>query len=89
MMTLLAGGTFTLQALPEQGLQLFDALNAGRQPMFQQGLGRHGIKTGASCIGCTLGRPKKARASSGVQSISTVIFIACHPSLRNAWFVPT
>src|SRR5579859_2883058 len=35
----------------------------------------------ASCIGCTLGRPKKARASSGVQSISTVIFIACHPCL--------
>ena len=29
-----------------------------------------------SCIGATSGRPKKARASSGVQSISTLIFMA-------------
>jgi hypothetical protein len=32
--------------LPEQGLQLFETLDAGRQPVLQKRFGRHGVETG-------------------------------------------
>src|SRR6516162_7110001 len=39
----------------------------------------------ASCNGFTSGRPKKARASSGVHSMSTLNFIAAAPPVRSGF----